>query len=212
MKLRTLFSVPCRRLAEDDTNDPSPLIDMLYDEVSLGEVEKVLREEVFVYATDPETGDMETGEAIRQVFEEMGYDGIIDNTVSSKFPNMPNMHEGTTHTVAFSPEQIKSADPFTYDDQGNLIPLSERFNLESDDIRRMPEQLDADHRAAVEAIKRLYEADKKGEGDALPVFDPARDLATIEGLPEKLKLADDLGREAATAAGFAEATLYGVKI
>ena len=186
----------------DDTNDPSPLIDMLYDEVSLGEVEKVLREEVFVYATDPETGDMETGEAIRQVFEEMGYDGIIDNTVSSKFPNMPNMHEGTTHTVAFSPEQIKSADPFTYDDQGNLIPLSERFNLESDDIRRMPEQLDAEHRAAVEAIKRLYEADKKGEGDALPVFDPARDLATIEGLPEKLKLADDLVREAATAAGF----------
>ena len=123
----------------DDTNDPSPLIDMLSDEVSLGEVEKVLREEVFVYATDPETGDMETGEAIRQVFEEMGYDGIIDNTVSSKFPNMPNMHEGTTHTVAFSPEQIKSADPFTYDDQGNLIPLSERFDPKSDDIRRLPE-------------------------------------------------------------------------
>ncbi len=32
--------------------------------------------------------------------------------------------------------------PATYDDQGNLIPLSERFNPESDDIRRMPEQLD----------------------------------------------------------------------
>ena len=36
-------------------------------------------------------------------------------------------------------DQLKSADPATYDDQGNLIPLSERFNPESDDIRRLPE-------------------------------------------------------------------------
>ncbi len=46
--------------------------------------------------------------------------------------------------------KVKSADPATYDNQGNLIPLSERFGP-SDDIRRMPEQLDADHRTAVEA-------------------------------------------------------------
>ena len=123
----------------DDVESSASLTDMLYEEVSLGEVEKVLREEVFVNATDPETGEYGGGEAIRQVFEEMGYDGIIDNTVNSKFPGMPNMYEGTTHTVAFSPEQIKSADPFTYDDQGNLIPLSERFNPESDDIRRLPD-------------------------------------------------------------------------
>lgn len=35
----------------------------------------------------------------------------------------------------FSPSQIKSADPATYDDQGNLIPLSQRFNPQSEDIR-----------------------------------------------------------------------------
>ena len=29
----------------------------------------------------------------------------------------------------------KSADPVTYDDNGNIIPLSERFNPEKDDIR-----------------------------------------------------------------------------
>ena len=31
--------------------------------------------------------------------------------------------------------QLKSADPITYDDNGNVIPLSERFNVENEDIR-----------------------------------------------------------------------------
>ena len=37
--------------------------------------------------------------------------------------------------LAFSSEQIKSADPVTYDDSGNVIPLSERFNPKQKDIR-----------------------------------------------------------------------------
>lgn len=38
-------------------------------------------------------------------------------------------------TVALLPEQIKLTDPITRDDQGNVIPLSERFKPESKDIR-----------------------------------------------------------------------------
>lgn len=37
--------------------------------------------------------------------------------------------------LAFKSEQIKSADPITYDDNGNVIPLSERFNTNEADIR-----------------------------------------------------------------------------
>ncbi|MBO7670385.1 MAG: hypothetical protein J6S60_07320 [Oscillospiraceae bacterium] len=37
--------------------------------------------------------------------------------------------------LAFSSNQIKSNDPVTYDDAGNVIPLSERFNPENEDIR-----------------------------------------------------------------------------
>lgn len=37
----------------------------------------------------------------------------------------------------FNKEQIKLSDPFTYDDAGALIPLSERFQPTSPDIRRM---------------------------------------------------------------------------
>ncbi|MBR2478807.1 MAG: hypothetical protein IKB47_00190 [Clostridia bacterium] len=38
-------------------------------------------------------------------------------------------------TVVFDGEQIKSADTVTYDDEGNIIPLSKRFNPKQKDIR-----------------------------------------------------------------------------
>lgn len=51
-----------------------------------------------------------------------GFDGVIQSTEGDE-------------AVAFYPEQIKSADPVTRDDEGNVIPLSERFNPEEQDIR-----------------------------------------------------------------------------
>lgn len=42
------------------------------------------------------------------------------------------------HFAVFNPEQIKSADPITLDDAGNVIPLSKRFQMDSPDIRYMP--------------------------------------------------------------------------
>jgi len=47
--------------------------------------------------------------------------------------------------VTFSPSQIKSADPVTYDDSGNVIPLSQRFNNQSEDIRN-PRQVKGDNK------------------------------------------------------------------
>ena len=55
-----------------------------------------------------------------------GYDGVI----------VEYSHEGMANEyITFNPNQIKSADPVTYDDNGNVIPLSERFNPEKEDIR-----------------------------------------------------------------------------
>ena len=42
---------------------------------------------------------------------------------------------GDTEVVVYDANNIKSADPVTYDDSGKVIPLSERFKLENDDIR-----------------------------------------------------------------------------
>ena len=56
--------------------------------------------------------------------------------------------------MVFSPEQIKSADPVTYDDNGNVIPLSERFNSEKTDIRYSFEEdveaLDEEYRQVID--------------------------------------------------------------
>ena len=49
-------------------------------------------------------------------------------------------HIGSDTLVVGDPSQIKSADPVTYDDAGNVIPLSQRFSDKSDDIRN-PRQL-----------------------------------------------------------------------
>ena len=56
---------------------------------------------------------------VKDVLTEYGYDGVIDGG----------------ELVAFNAEQIKYSDPITYDDNGNIIPISERFNSESNDIR-----------------------------------------------------------------------------
>lgn len=54
-----------------------------------------------------------------------GYDGYIDT----------EMGDGYTEYVVLQPQNVKSADPVTYDHNGNIIPLSQRFSNENNDIR-----------------------------------------------------------------------------
>jgi len=63
-----------------------------------------------------------------------GYDGIIIR--DTRF-DADTLGEGKKNEqiVVFAPNQIKSAEPVTYDDKGNVIPLSQRFNEENEDIR-----------------------------------------------------------------------------
>ena len=60
-----------------------------------------------------------------RALEAHGYDSVIVPADAA---------DGAIYVV-FSSSQIKSADPVTYDDDGNVIPLSERFNPEKKDIR-----------------------------------------------------------------------------
>ena len=61
---------------------------------------------------------------IAEVLKAEGYNGI----------SYTDWDKGKIINI-FDPEQIKSADPVTYDDNGNVIPLSERFNPKQSDIR-----------------------------------------------------------------------------
>lgn len=89
----------------------------LLDGVSATEfVQTIKNSEGAEFAFDPETGDLASGEYIRRVFEELGFDGIIDNTVNEKFGNerklgkqMAGVDSETRHVIAFEPNQIKSA-------------------------------------------------------------------------------------------------------
>ena len=67
----------------------------------------------------------ENAEAYVDGLKAQGYDGIV----------LRDEEFGGTSFVVFDPEQIKSAEVITYDDAGNVIPLSERFNSRSNDIR-----------------------------------------------------------------------------
>ena len=45
---------------------------------------------------------------------------------------------GDKTVVLFEPDQIKSSEPVEYDDNGNIIPLSERFNTKTDETLDTP--------------------------------------------------------------------------
>ena len=75
--------------------------------------------------TKDESITISSDAALKRLLEEKGYDGFI----------YMNKQEGRGISVAvFESNQIKSADPETYDAEGNVIPLSERFNPKWQDI------------------------------------------------------------------------------
>lgn len=59
-----------------------------------------------------------------------GYDVVINKVKDGR-----NRNKVEEEIMVKDPTLIKSADPVTYDDAGNVIPLSERFNPKKEDIR-----------------------------------------------------------------------------
>lgn len=55
------------------------------------------------------------------------YDGVIFKNISDGV-GYDDLSRLTTDYVVFESNQIKSSEPITYDDKGNVIPLSKRFN------------------------------------------------------------------------------------
>lgn len=88
--------------------DTSGIANVLYEAYYEGGIDIAdLKERINdLYLNDSE-GNMVGNEVTRQIIESLGYDGIIDSTVSSKFSNM-GMSEDTTHYIVFKPNQIKS--------------------------------------------------------------------------------------------------------
>ena len=80
---------------------------------------------------------------LAQYAKKNGYSGVVvknlydfggkNTPVTAKFA-MEKAGSATIY-ILFNANQVKSADPVTYDDQGKVVPLSERFKNSNDDIR-----------------------------------------------------------------------------
>lgn len=119
---------------EDTLTSDSEIIEKLnecYDEV-IAKFKKTLRR-ITAYLKFDNPLIIGKGETV-QDYDISKYDGIIDKHVYENIGHS-GMDENTVHYIVLNPNNIKSADPVTYDDNGNVIPLSERFNTENSDIR-----------------------------------------------------------------------------
>ncbi len=93
---------------------------------------------------------------------DLPYDSVILDEGGDMANGKP-VSRGESYVIKDS-SQIKSAAPVTYDDNGNVIPLSERFNEKKSDIRWSvagENSYDADLSALDEAILRIQNGDDR---------------------------------------------------
>jgi hypothetical protein len=102
---------------------------------------------------DPDTGKSVVGEVIRQAFEDLGFDGIIDSTVANRFRTMKGIGPDTVHYIAFQPNQIKSAS-----NRGT-------FELATPDIRFKPQKRDDIKGGSVSAPAPKYPEAATSDGN-----------------------------------------------
>lgn len=128
------------------------LFAQIRDEYGLGEIQ------------DTGLPDWTDGYDISDYIDEndLDYDGIILDEGGDLVDGVP-ISRGLSYVVRKS-AQIKSADPVTYDDNGNVIPLSERFKEDNSDIRYSiddtPETPDVSDSAATDRDLLLAMAEK----------------------------------------------------
>ncbi len=97
------------------------------------EIPVVLDKDNFMYSSGKET----TRTVAEYAYSTGKYKGVVfKNVIDDGGKGDVRQTKPATVYIFFNPqEQVKSADPVTYDDNGNVIPLSERFNAKNDDIR-----------------------------------------------------------------------------
>jgi hypothetical protein len=106
-----------------------PLFGMTFNSTDLlsYNTNPAIRKKVHDYLVSPmgrNTFYQEASELAEKAGKESTYDGLI----------IQNDQEAGQALVVFNPSQIKSADPVTYDADGNVIPLSQRFDSTKDSM------------------------------------------------------------------------------
>ena len=130
------------------------------------------------FARDAEGNDVSTRTFARRARESNGkYDGAIISNVDEYGNGIVDdgtgNYEGTvTDYIPVRPEQVYSAEPVVYDDNGQVIPLSRRFENGNPDIR--------------------YKHDETGNGSRTSQDVEAAAIKLAESLGEKVRLVRDV--------------------
>ena len=83
------------------------------------------------------TESINTTRGIAKFARERGYDSVVFKNIRDNggMNSEVDYDEVADIYVIFDPASVKSADAITYDDDGNIIPLSDRFDSGDNDIR-----------------------------------------------------------------------------
>lgn len=86
---------------------------------------------------DPHNENRWTTRNVSRYAYDNGYKGVLfkDIVDAGGAATADNVQPADVYAFFDPKSQLKSADTVTYDDNGNVIPLSERFNAKNDDIR-----------------------------------------------------------------------------
>ena len=87
--------------------------------------------------------------AVKAILNKHGYDSIKYKN-ESEISKLKSKWANDAYML-FDPSQVKSADPWTHKD-GEIVPLSKRFDLTSDDLRFQPEIRGVQPRTELEAF------------------------------------------------------------
>lgn len=90
----------------------------------------------------------------------VGYDGVIIRNLKDSGGETPYNHPGDVY-IYFNSSAVKSADTVTYNDDGEVIPLNERFWDSKEDIR-YSSKIETIH-AAQEYLTEVYEENPYSE-------------------------------------------------
>lgn len=119
------------------------LIDISANEAYLSQSEEERHEDIlgrfprlFYSRTHLDYGN--TTRSVAKFAKIRGYDSVVIKNVRDNGGRNSDVgyDEVADVYMLFNPNDAKSADPITYDDAGNIIPLSERFNTEEADLRK----------------------------------------------------------------------------
>lgn len=155
------------------------LFDEIRQEYGMGEIQ------------DSGLPDWTDGYDIADYIDENGlnYDAIILDEGGDLVDGKP-ISRGLSYVIRNS-NNIKSAEPITYDNNGNVIPLSERFKDNNPDIRysREPERLNELRRQNERKLAQATAEDAANENERGLIRDYQKQYSKVEDIREKLSAA-----------------------